>query len=228
MTESIPKSHANRINIGSVDPTPAATPPQIASLTRPEGSHGGTWGEHHGPDSSVSVSRGLHNFEKLARETSRLADSPTESSRGRDPWPNVSSSVLNFARSISKGPQPEFPEDEVIETSRNSLESRDRPGEEGTFGEAEHEQPERPEEAVNNAEAQGFDLRQWIENRVAAEESRGIPRKRVGLSWRDLRVAAPGGSSAVFIKTLPQAILGTFGIDLAYFAKGIFQGGGEE
>ena len=199
-------STSNDLHISPIEPTPAVTPAHIEALTRPEGSHGGTWGEHHGSN-PVSVSRGLHKFERLAKETSRLH----ETDRGPEARRSSVSSILGFTRNLSTVSQAD------VENEAS------RPGEEGTFGELE-ERPEEPEEAVHKGTDEGFDLRKWMENRNAAEDSRGIPRKRLGLSWRDLRVLAPGGSSAVFVKTLPEAILGTFGIDLAYFMKGFLEG----
>jgi ATP-binding cassette subfamily G (WHITE) protein 2 (SNQ2) len=191
-------SKSNPLGIRSAEPTPAATPPRIEVLTRPEGSHGGSWGEHHGPE-PVSVSRGLHRFERLAQETSKLHETDHESDA-------VSSvSVLGFARNLSTI----FPAD--VEAQPDDEDALDE------------KLSKEPEEAVDDTSEEGFDLRKWMESRIAAENSRGITRKRVGLSWKDLRVYAPGGSSTVFIRTLPQAILGTFGIDLAYFAKGLFQ-----
>jgi ATP-binding cassette, subfamily G (WHITE), member 2, SNQ2 len=121
------------------------------------------------------------------------------------------SNVLGFARNLISATQTDVEKEGA------------RLGEKGIFREVE-EHPKETEGAVHEAAGDGFDLRKWIENRIAAGDSRGIPRKRVGLSWRDLRVVAPGGRSAVFITTLPCAILDTFGIDLAYFAKGLFQG----
>ena len=194
-------SKSNSLGISSAEPTPAVTPPQIRGLARPEGSHAGTWGEHHGPN-PVSVSRGLHTFDRLARQTSKLHETDHEH--------EGVSNVLGFARNLTTATQADVEKEGA------------RPGEERTFGEVE-EHPKEPEEAVHEAADEGFDLRKWMENRISAEDSRGIPRKRVGLSWRDLHVVAPGGRSAVFIETLPRAILGTFGIDLAYFATGLFQ-----
>jgi hypothetical protein len=138
----------------------------------------------------------------LARQTSKLHETDHEHERV--------SNVFGFARDLTTSTQADVEKEGC------------RMSEEGTFGEVE-EQPKEPEE-VHEAAYEDYELRKWIENRVAAEDSRGIPRKRMGLSWRDLRVVAPGRRSAVFIKTLPRAILGTFGIDLAYFAKEIFQG----
>ena len=189
-------SKSNPLGISSAEPTPAATPTHIHGLSRPEGSQAGTWGEHHGPD-PVSVSRGLHTFDRLARQTSRLHETDREHERVNN--------VLGFARNLTTATPADVEKD----------------GEEGTFVEV---QEDPKDQAVHEAADEGFDLRKWMENRNAAEDSLGIPRKRVGLSWRDLRVVAPGGGSVFFIKTLPRAILGTFGIDLAYFAKGIFQG----
>jgi hypothetical protein len=200
-------SKQNPLGINSVEPTPAATPPQIEALARPEGSHGGTWGEHHGPN-PVSVSRGLHRFERLARETNKLQEVDGAREAG-DHRPSIGN-VLNFTRNLSTV----FQADVEKEAESN---------EEGTFEETE-KGFEEADGVIHEGVNEAFDLRKWMENRNAAEESRGIPRKRLGLSWRNVRVLAPSGRSAVFIKTLPQAILGTFGIDLAYFAKGVLQG----
>ena len=194
-------SKSNAQGFSSLEPTPVATPPPFASLTRPEGHNGGTWGEHHGPD-SVSVSRGLHWFEQLARDTSRL----TEVDRVRHPGVG---NVLGFARNLATVPQAD-------------VEDQPTPPGESKIGELE-KHLEEPDDTTREVAVDGFDLRQWMENRVAAEDSRGIPRKRMGLLWGNLRVVATEGSSAVFVNTLPRAILGTFGIDLAYFAKALFQ-----
>ena len=71
------------------------------------------------------------------------------------------------------------------------------------------ESPHETKLSNDNPTSAGFNLRQWIENRNVDEESQGIPHKRLGLSWRNLSVHAPSGSSASFVKTLPQAILGS-------------------
>lgn len=188
------KSNTVQVGIPLAEPTPAATPPHIEGLIRPAGSHGGTWGEHHGPE-PVSVSRGLHRFERLAQETSRLQ----ETDHGVN-------NVLGLVRKLSRVPDVEK------EAARSD---------EGTFDEMK-EHSKGLGDTIHDAADEAFDLRKWMEHRVAAEDSRGIIRKRLGLSWKDMRVFAPGGSSVIFVKTLPQAIIGTFGFDLAYFAKGVF------
>ena len=83
------------------------------------------------------------------------------------------------------------------------------------------ESPHETKLSNDNPTSAGFNLRQWIENRNVDEESQGIPHKRLGLSWRNLSVHAPSGSSASFVKTLPQAILGTFGLDLFSIIKAL-------
>lgn len=137
----------------AIEATPAPTPPQIPSLTRPEGSHGGTWGEHNSPE-PVSVSRGLHRFEQLARDTSRLGDDEEARNGSRPGLGNV----LSFGRSTTK--------------VNSSADIESHPGVEGTFGESPHEHPENLSEAQADVEG-GFDLRQWIENRNSDEESQG-------------------------------------------------------
>jgi ATP-binding cassette, subfamily G (WHITE), member 2, SNQ2 len=174
-------STSNTLGISSAEPTPAATPPYICGLAHPGGSYAGMWGEHHGPN-PVSVSHGLHTFKRLARQTSKLHEP--------DHKHEHVSNVRGFARDLTTSTQADVDK----EGSRLS--------EEGTFGEVE-EQPKEPEEEVHEAAYKDYELHKWVETRVATEDSRGIPRKRMGLSWRDLRIVAPGHRSAVFIKTLP-------------------------
>lgn len=68
-----------------------------------------------------------------------------------------------------------------------------------------------------------FDLREWIENRQEAELEHGITGKNLGVAWRNLGVLAPKGSTSIFIRTLPQAIAGTFGPDLYRFVTQLGQ-----
>ncbi|KAF7965972.1 hypothetical protein HWV62_40705 [Athelia sp. TMB] len=191
------------------DPTPAPTPPQIG-LARPGGASG-SWGEAPGGGTGVSVRRGLHQFGRLARETSRASEKETDAGRGR-----------------SVGREGEEDGDEKIEEVEETPRANaSHPGEEGTFGESTPH-PETLQEAEAEEEKEGedggFDLRAWIESRSAAEDARGIARKKLGLAWRALGVRAPADGATLFIKTLPRAVLGTFGPDLYYILRGLLGG----
>lgn len=191
----------------SADPTPAPTPPH------PTAAGSGTWGEHT-PGEPVSVRRGLHQFGRLARETSRLSET------------NGNEGVMGRGRSTSvleRGGEEKVDEEAVIETPRAGsvpASAHPGPGEEGTYGE-----PPEPPSTLADADAEdqkdGFDLRAWIESRAAAESARGITRKKLGVRWRALGVAAPAPTDTLFIKTLPRAIAGTFGPDLYRILSGL-------
>src|SRR6266436_3266035 len=89
-------SNSNSLGIGSTEPMPALTPPHIHGLARPEGSHAGPWGKHHGLN-PVSVSRELHAFDRLARQTSKLHETSCEHQRV--------SNVFRFARNLTTATQ---------------------------------------------------------------------------------------------------------------------------
>ena len=78
-----------------------------------------------------------------------------------------------------------------------------------------------PSNAIDGAPP--FDLRSWIENRNVLEQSRGIEPKSLGLSWNDVTVLAPSGTSAAYVHTLPLAILNTFGPDAFRIASRTFR-----
>lgn len=63
-----------------------------------------------------------------------------------------------------------------------------------------------------------------MERRNVLEESRGIEHKIIGLSWQNVTVLAPGGTTAAFVHDLPRAIIGTFGPDALRILQNTWRG----
>ncbi|TIC09163.1 P-loop containing nucleoside triphosphate hydrolase protein [Wallemia mellicola] len=67
-----------------------------------------------------------------------------------------------------------------------------------------------------------FNLRDFLSNdKHQLEEAGKTSNKHLGLAWKGLRVNGAGGEST-FVKTFPEAVLGTFGPDVYNFITGYF------
>ncbi|ODQ56128.1 ABC drug exporter AtrF [Saitoella complicata NRRL Y-17804] len=70
--------------------------------------------------------------------------------------------------------------------------------------------------AVDNGDE--FHLEEWLKGRVQLHHERGLPDKKIGVLYKDLTVLGIG-SGATMQKTLPDAIIGSFGPDLWRFLQ---------
>lgn len=67
-----------------------------------------------------------------------------------------------------------------------------------------------------------FNLHDFLSNdKQKLEDAGKTSNKRLGLAWKNLRVNGAGGEST-FVKTFPEAVLGTFGPDVYNFIIGYF------
>ena len=73
---------------------------------------------------------------------------------------------------------------------------------------------------LNNAEVKGADHGEDVVKVLLQGQSAGESAKEVGLSFQGLNVAAPSAGTT-YVKTLPTAILNTFGVDQFNFLKNL-------
>ena len=149
----------------------------------------GTWGERDvgGP---VSESRAKEDYETLRRELTHLSQQQSR--------PSVKSK--RSARSLRKL------------TSHDSAAHRvERIGTVGTVGTKETDDTEYEKEEVD--EEDDFALDDFMREGHFEKRVDGHSAKRIGVVYKGLTVRGTG-STATFVKTLPDAILGTFGPDL--------------
>ncbi|TIB72352.1 hypothetical protein E3Q23_03425 [Wallemia mellicola] len=82
---------------------------------------------------------------------------------------------------------------------------------------------ESSETTLNEHPSEGrFDLHGFLSNdKQQLVEAGKTSNKHLGLAWKNLRVNGAGGEST-FVKTFPEAVLGTFGPDVYNFITGYF------
>lgn len=150
----------------------------------------GTWGEEQRGE-PVNVNQARADFE-LARQTSRQSQRHNRS-ESVDRQSSILAGGRKLAQTISRG------------TQHASIAEQQRSEEEGQVA----------SEKTMNASDDEFDLATFIKARFYQLEQENIdPSKPVGVSWRDLKVTAPGaGGGGVLVKTLPKAIYNTVAKD---------------
>jgi len=178
--------------------TLAENTPQDGLASRSDG----TWGERDigGP---VSHMVALQDYETLRRELTNLSRtrSRSRSQPRRKPAPVTRAlsgrSLGRLSRTLSSQRSGAEVEDEVSSTTDNVGDETQEQAEGENKGEEEEDF------ALDQFMREGhFEKR--VDNRSA---------KRVGVVYKNLTVKGVG-STAVFVKTLPSAVLGTFGPDL--------------
>ncbi|KAF2087829.1 ABC drug exporter AtrF [Saccharata proteae CBS 121410] len=164
------------------------------AVPSPEGSDqdqlDGTWGER---DTGIrSHTMAMEDYEVLRRNLTDLSRSHT----GR--------------RSVSRPRTPRSTSANLFRTVSGQTKSRKSEMEEAAPTEsADSKESEKP-----SSEEEGeFELEQFMREGHFEKRVEGRSAKRVGVVWKNLTVKGVG-SSTTFVRTLPDAIVGTFGPDL--------------
>ncbi|KAK4186356.1 putative ABC transporter [Podospora australis] len=178
----------------------------------PEPGSGGTWGERDlgGP---VDQRAAMRDFQDLQRELSRLTNARSRSRSRSRAASRVTSRVAS--RPASRATQHSDARQEGFFrriTTRASGKSK---------AAASGQQPEDLEDGVSSDEddssssdGSDFQLDQFIrDGHLEKRTESGESSKKLGVVFKHLTVKSVGGGAS-FVRTLPQAILGTFGPDL--------------
>ncbi|KAF2740492.1 ABC transporter-like protein [Polyplosphaeria fusca] len=150
-------------------------------------STGGTWGER---DAGMSQRIAMEDFEALKETLTSLSKTRSRAQSER--------SHGHLQRTISRGSTRRTAR---RPTTARSFDTDDEYGERGNFGEAAIEKDE------------DFELGEFMKEGHFEKRKDGQSAKKVGVIWKNLTVKGVG-STASFVRTLPDAIIGTFGPDL--------------
>ncbi|KAL1628660.1 ATP-binding cassette transporter snq2 [Neofusicoccum ribis] len=169
------------------------------AVPSPDGSVEGTWGEQ---DTGIRDQRiAMEEYEALRRDLSALSQTRSKTSQksqarsrpadGESLFPTSSGQLAHALRSSKS---------ELADTDGEALESQ--------------ETKETTEGArLDSSSEDEFQLEEFMREGHFEKRTDGRSAKRVGVVWKNLTVQGTG-STATFVKTLPDAILGTFGPDL--------------
>ncbi|KAF2746585.1 putative ABC transporter [Sporormia fimetaria CBS 119925] len=154
----------------------------------------GTWGEQTA--GGVHQRLAMEEVETLRRQLTTL--SRTRTSRSESERQGIMETLSR--RSTTR---PSHRRQSTLRTKTTSIDSR---MEEGDAGEKEKEDE--------------FELDQFMKEGHFEKRTDGRSAKKVGVVWRNLTVKGVG-STATFVQTLPDAIIGTFGPDLYKIISGL-------
>jgi ATP-binding cassette, subfamily G (WHITE), member 2, SNQ2 len=151
----------------------------------------GTWGEEQRGE-PVNVNQARADFE-LARQTSKQSQR-----HGRSESVERTGGILAGGRKLANTLSRSTQQASIAEQQSSSEEEGQIDG-----------------EKTMNASDDEFDLATFIKARYYQLEQENIdPSKPVGVSWKDLKVTAPGaGGGGILVKTLPKAIYNTVAKD---------------
>lgn len=171
----------------------------------PDGSVDGTWGEH---DIGIRDQRvAMEEYEALRRNLSGLSQTRSRTSRRSQSQPRTEDGNALFrtisglsSRRAHAAREASSSKTDLADTDGEALESQET---KETTGDAHLESSDEDE----------FPLEEFMREGHFEKRTDGRSAKRVGVVWKNLTVKGTG-STATFVKTLPDAILGTFGPDL--------------
>lgn len=171
----------------------------------PDGSVEGTWGEH---DIGIRDQRvAMEEYEALRRNLSGLSQTRSRTSRRSQSQPRTEDGNALFrtisglsSRRAHAAREASSSKTDLADTDGEALESQET---KETAGDAHLESSDEDE----------FPLEEFMREGHFEKRTDGRSAKRVGVVWKNLTVKGTG-STATFVKTLPDAILGTFGPDL--------------
>ncbi|KAF1989863.1 ABC drug exporter AtrF [Aulographum hederae CBS 113979] len=177
----------------------SVSPDGTTRLATPEGAEhdnlASTWGER---DTGIEDHRAaMEDFQALKRQLTSL--SQTRSHDGR-----------SLARTVSRKSGRSIPRLESRRSQRRASRMLERTQTATTDGSVE--EGEATEE-VEEQEEDDFELSDFMREGHFEKRVDDISAKKVGVVWKNLTVKGVG-SAATFVKTLPDAIMGTFGPDL--------------
>lgn len=164
----------------------------------------GTWGEADvgGFDHQEAAAQ----FEELRRNLTQLSKTRTKDSSGL---------TLRRTRSGRSGSLARVPTRQTLErpeTGRTTSSiAKTSPQSPGTEEDVDLEAGEKKED--EEEEEEDLELDQFLREGHFEKRSDGASAKKVGVIFKNLTVKGTG-STATFVRTLPDAILGTFGPDL--------------
>ncbi|KAK3396685.1 ABC-2 type transporter-domain-containing protein [Sordaria brevicollis] len=163
-------------------------------------SHNGTWGERDvgGP---VDRDAAMQDFEELRQGLSRLT-------RERSTRSKASKPATSRPASRASGRRP----DGLFKRLSVAMSNATRPRERGEESDAEESDGEVLSSERNSDE--DFHLEQFMrDGHLEKRNEAGESTKRVGVVFKNLTVKGVS-TGATFVRTLPEAVLGTFGPDL--------------
>ena len=174
-------------------PTEPASPASSSSnLPGDSAEKDGTWGERDAAEGLTAKDARLE-YEALAKNLTEMHRPPTAGSQAARSRRSFAASSVG--RTTSRG----------IRGTRTRDTGRDT---EGLGSEADLSSDEEEEE-----ELEDFDLEQFMREGKYEANTSGESTKKVGVSWENLTVRGTTAEAA-FVRTVPDAILGTFGPDL--------------
>lgn len=178
---------------------PSSHSPNSGSQTPEDGDEGGTWGER---DTGGPINRreAMLDYEEMRRELTQLSLQRTKSRRssyeGEKPrlWKTVSKTSTRLNRRPTNAT-----------ARRTSI---------ATAGTLDEETDLGAQEGKGDEEEPDFDIGEFLKDgHFEKRTDEGRSAKRVGVVWKNLTVKGVG-ASMMFAKTLPEAVIGTFGPDL--------------
>ncbi|EOD44328.1 putative abc drug exporter protein [Neofusicoccum parvum UCRNP2] len=169
------------------------------AVPSPDGSVEGTWGEQ---DTGIRDQRiAMEEYEALRRDLSALSQTRSKTSQKSQARSRPADGESLFPTSSGQPAHaPPSSKSELADTDGEALESQ--------------ETKETTEGArLDSSSEDEFQLEEFMREGHFEKRTDGRSAKRVGVVWKNLTVQGTG-STATFVKTLPDAILGTFGSDL--------------
>lgn len=152
---------------------------------------GGTWGERDAGHPDTRMA--LEEFEALRKALSSISRTKSHAQSER---PNT-----GLARTLSR------------KSTRRSTQRRQ------SITHADGDGDDHDLELTDDEDDDGFQLHQFMKEGHFEKRKDGQSAKKVGVVWKNLTVKGLG-STATFARTLPDAILGTFGPDLYKIVSG--------
>ncbi|EKG16532.1 ABC transporter-like protein [Macrophomina phaseolina MS6] len=169
------------------------------------GSVEGTWGEH---DVGIRDQRvAMEEYEALRRTLSGPSRTTSRTSRQSHPQPRTADGGALF-RTISGLSSRRTHTAQGASSSKSDLADTD-----GDALESQETKETGGDPNLDSSEEDEFHLEEFMREGHFEKRTDGRSAKRVGVVWKNLTVKGTG-STATFVKTLPDAILGTFGPDL--------------
>lgn len=173
-----------------------AVPPEERSSSEGEGNNDGTWGEHDqgGP---VDRSAAMQDYEQLRQQLTHLSRTRSQKSAGTARRPSALKKVVTNASRRSRT------------TAGEDIEAQE--------GEGKLEEEEKLEEnedtAAEEEDEDEFVLGDFLKDGHFEKRNTRGSAKKVGVIYKNLTVQGVGATTT-YVKTLPSAIMGTFGPDL--------------
>jgi ATP-binding cassette subfamily G (WHITE) protein 2 (SNQ2) len=172
------------------DPEETARPRLETADSEETRNASGTWGERDA--GGLDRNMAMEDFEALRQTLSSLSKTKSQSQSVRRPISRKSTHRTGFRK--------------------NSVLSDGAADDERDVGTG-------PDEKATEEKEDDFELSEFMKEGHFEKRKNGQSAKKVGVVWRNLTVKGVG-STASFVRTLPNAVLGTFGPDLYKIISG--------